>query len=977
MESARGSSGDGRPSTLWSLRTTEPLNYVDTSGATGVAGEQKVAPATALEAEQPIPNNYKPGYGTNHDEAKEKIPRVLVKKMIVIKRNPANIAADVPPSMDTGKNNHYSTPLDEEEPQPQKRGTTTPKSARSVPSGRPAADEARDGMLLTGRSEKTETPRRQYASTISFKSPSIIGEKKNTDQMEAEPFSGSPIFHRGKRLAIPPPAMDDDVDRTSVPFPLPRPAPLESTDSSSSTVSSEEQGDDLSSNRSELFLPDVSLSLTSQRPAYGIVDVRETDSSRGPSPNDLPSSLVAKMQHLLNASPTHLHRESGETAASIRTPSPVPVTLLGAGRHYRQKHLKRVSYYILGPLLGEGVFGVVRDAIDTSASHMIPPRFERVAIKSFKYRRASAAEPADIAAAIAASTRGSVKSPGINTPPVLARAPLLDFKQRHDAKMRRLLDNEARNLQRFHCPNIIRSSDIFTRHGRDYIVLPIAICNLENLVRERVRQKLLYRQRQTRNAPYLSLHLGQGESLCRDASPSSELYADASGVSYMSLGESDFMLKNGLVADGTASLFSASLVRGIMYQLFNGVAYLHRQGLAHNDLKLQNILLFADGVLKIGDLGGLSEEYNDQGTPMYMSPELCRYFYCAGDVTDTKKVVTVNALQNDMWSCGVILYYLLVGKPLWGSGFDRRNKYQLYRAIAAQHNPIDVGHVPEPWENEMEMGVRSASGMAVTSVAGTPASISSSSLRHLLSRLLDVNPDTRLTAEEALLHPALQPPNACGASSTGVFNTVQHDVAWQVLESPHVQALIKRDREQHLQFVAACCDTLGIEMPEEIFLPETGSIGSDTDPINNGDEQVRESACKKPRGTVDRKLFLTEAERHYYEKKLGKAEYDVPFILTNPAKVKMMRDYLYGTVLVECGYRSIEEAESERVQELEKNQRILAAAEARATRKPPRNTSQVAGNSGKTSTAKSKNSNINNNSSHKEKEYSKCLCGLM
>lgn len=68
-----------------------------------------------------------------------------------------------------------------------------------------------------------------------------------------------------------------------------------------------------------------------------------------------------------------------------------------------------------------------------------------------------------------------------------------------------------------------------------------------------------------------------------------------------------------------------------MYQLLSGVAYLHRQCLAHNDIKPSNVLIFEDGTVVLSDLGSVGKLYNDEGTPLYAAPELCRYFYGAYD----------------------------------------------------------------------------------------------------------------------------------------------------------------------------------------------------------------------------------------------------------------------------------------------------------------------------------------------------------
>jgi NIMA (never in mitosis gene a)-related kinase len=65
-------------------------------------------------------------------------------------------------------------------------------------------------------------------------------------------------------------------------------------------------------------------------------------------------------------------------------------------------------------------------------------------------------------------------------------------------------------------------------------------------------------------------------------------------------------------------------------QLCLSLEYIHGRRMLHRDLKSQNVFLTANGTVKLGDFGisKVLENTNDvamtvQGTPYYMSPEVC------------------------------------------------------------------------------------------------------------------------------------------------------------------------------------------------------------------------------------------------------------------------------------------------------------------------------------------------------------------
>lgn len=115
--------------------------------------------------------------------------------------------------------------------------------------------------------------------------------------------------------------------------------------------------------------------------------------------------------------------------------------------------------------------------------------------------------------------------------------------------------------------------------------------------------------------------------------------------------------------------------RSYFQQLIIGVQWCHDRGVAHRDIKPQNLLLSLDGVLKIADFG-LAATFNPDpslrcslramrqtmcGSPLYMAPEMLSLR--SGSSYDT--------LATDAWGCGAVLYAMLLGgAPFPASSFS-------------------------------------------------------------------------------------------------------------------------------------------------------------------------------------------------------------------------------------------------------------------------------------------------------------------
>ncbi|CXI43513.1 calcium-dependent protein kinase 7 [Plasmodium berghei] len=160
----------------------------------------------------------------------------------------------------------------------------------------------------------------------------------------------------------------------------------------------------------------------------------------------------------------------------------------------------------------------------------------------------------------------------------------------------------------------------------------------------------------------------------------------------------------------------------IISQLIKTVAYLHKCGIIHRDIKPENILLTdksKDAQIKLTDFGlstlcAPNELLKEPcGTLAYVAPE----------------VITLQGYNHkvDAWSIGVILYLLLSGK------------------------------LPFPINKNTEMNIQKT---YVLSFRDNIWKTISSSAKDLISKLLELNADKRISASEALEHIWIKNPTA-------------------------------------------------------------------------------------------------------------------------------------------------------------------------------------------------------------------------
>lgn len=164
----------------------------------------------------------------------------------------------------------------------------------------------------------------------------------------------------------------------------------------------------------------------------------------------------------------------------------------------------------------------------------------------------------------------------------------------------------------------------------------------------------------------------------------------------------DYLVKKGRLTPKEARRF--------FRQIISALDFCHSHNICHRDLKPENLLLDEKNNIRVADFGMASLQVEGSmletscGSPHYACPEVIR-----GEKYDGRKA--------DVWSCGVILYALLVG----ALPFDDDNLRNLLEKVKK-----GVFHIPHFVPPDCQ---------------------------NLLRGMIEVDPEKRLTLEEIHRHP--------------------------------------------------------------------------------------------------------------------------------------------------------------------------------------------------------------------------------
>ncbi|CAM9475040.1 unnamed protein product, partial [Sphacelaria rigidula] len=114
----------------------------------------------------------------------------------------------------------------------------------------------------------------------------------------------------------------------------------------------------------------------------------------------------------------------------------------------------------------------------------------------------------------------------------------------------------------------------------------------------------------------------------------------------------DLVKRDGPLSEARGALFAGHLAAGL--------AHCHSLGIAHQDIKLENVFL-RHGVAKLGDFGSIRQNALGKGAGSFDHAAAA----AVAEVTTAAQSWGYDSFASDVWSLGILLYAAVAGCLPW------------------------------------------------------------------------------------------------------------------------------------------------------------------------------------------------------------------------------------------------------------------------------------------------------------------------
>ncbi|KAI4755483.1 mitogen-activated protein kinase [Aureobasidium sp. EXF-3400] len=186
-----------------------------------------------------------------------------------------------------------------------------------------------------------------------------------------------------------------------------------------------------------------------------------------------------------------------------------------------------------------------------------------------------------------------------------------------------------------------------------------------------------------------------------------------------------------------------------IYQTLRALKAMHSANVLHRDLKPSNLLLNANCDLKVCDFGLARSAASTEDNQGFMTEYVATRWYRAPEIMLTFKEYTK---AIDVWSVGCILAEMLSGKPLF-PGKDYHHQLTLILDVLGTPTMEDYYGIKSRRAREYIRSLPFKKKIPWKAMFPKTSDLA----LDLLDKLLAFNPAKRITVEEALRHPYLEP----------------------------------------------------------------------------------------------------------------------------------------------------------------------------------------------------------------------------